>query len=511
MAFILGGDRINGPIKTGVKQVVTQERPVVIRDVISKPTIKQSAVMTDKQKEARRMDALNARLGTVRTQPEYSIGKKIEDIARNPLTAAGYVARNESIPNNFASGPRNALDRAVDVINPFFYTNKAVEAVKNTGSAIRNASKGKYREAGNDITEAAFNAADAMVGAKISMNAFSAGNRIVKAKNAVEFVASAGSIPSKEGKKIVGTLYEDYAAKNADVDLYDNTIRNLEKAERGIGNKIAKVSEKSKGAFEKQYGATYTDKDLGLFSRLQQTEVGKRDPMVSHMIKANRVETSLLDAEGLQMRKELEIKPFKEFEKKHGVTKDYSKTDELLNNVYTRGYDSSINNRGYDTDINQKFYKETIAPKLETLVKKNKLKSEETFFRGEHDYPIKDVWREGKKLKSNSVNLSELQQNDIWRPNAFVSTSQSKFMAGGFGPIASEIKAPAGQSFLPSNSVKGGGYATEKEMLLPSKLKFKIEERVGTGENTKFKQSIVNPYTVTGLVAGGSLMFQNNK
>jgi len=55
---------------------------------------------------------------TVKPYTPQSTLSKASEIALNPLTAMGYIARNEDIPDNFSRGPRNGLDYAIDIINP---------------------------------------------------------------------------------------------------------------------------------------------------------------------------------------------------------------------------------------------------------------------------------------------------------------------------------------------------------------------------------------------------------
>lgn len=304
-------------------------------------------------------------------------------------------------------------------------------------------------------------------------------------------------------------------------DAWDTMMQKWKKADASADKKISKYSDTHKQKFEGKYGTTYNKKDVDLYGRLQETELGKRDPNVSNVIKEEKDNLKSKNVEQLAMKEKYDLKPQRDFEKKHGITKSYTKTEELLNNVYTHGYDSNINNRTthIGDKTNKTFYKKEIKPRLENLVKKNKLKSEESLYRGDHDYDVKHVWRGGVKQPKGSVKFSELKVGDVWKPKSFVSTTNYAPMSDSFGTIRSEIKAPKGQSILNSNSVKGGEYTAEKEVLLPSKLKFKIEGRLSAGTTTSggkkgpkvlYKQSIVNPYTVAGGL-GLSTMFGNNK
>ena len=74
----------------------------------------------------------------VRKSVPQSTKDKIKEVSLNPLTAFGYAARNENLPDNFSRGERNPLDNAVDLINPAFYANEGKQAVTSlaTGHPI---------------------------------------------------------------------------------------------------------------------------------------------------------------------------------------------------------------------------------------------------------------------------------------------------------------------------------------------------------------------------------------
>lgn len=62
--------------------------------------------------------------------PQSKVSKGL-DVITNPFTAAGYIARNQKIPDRFVSGDRNPFDYAADVINPAFYAKNAYDLTKN--------------------------------------------------------------------------------------------------------------------------------------------------------------------------------------------------------------------------------------------------------------------------------------------------------------------------------------------------------------------------------------------
>jgi adenosyl cobinamide kinase/adenosyl cobinamide phosphate guanylyltransferase len=257
--------------------------------------------------------------------------------------------------------------------------------------------------------------------------------------------------------------------------------------------------------FSKKYGTQYTEKDLSLFAKME-------------AINKERLQTQS------HYSMDTDIENSNAFIDKHGLAKEYTPMDELLTDAYTKGYDSRMNNRigQHESQANSAFYKKEVTPKLEELIKKNKLKSPEILYRGESDYLIKKVWRNGVPQPKNTIKYSELQQGDVFKPGSFLSTSISKTKAGNFGKISSEITAPAGQSVLFPNATGVRNFFPEKEILLPRKLKYRVDEVIdkplgglniyGTPSAVRsFRHSITNPYLTAGAIAGTSYLKNINK
>lgn len=266
---------------------------------------------------------------------------------------------------------------------------------------------------------------------------------------------------------------------------------------------LSSLMEKQGKNFSKKYGTKYTEKDLGLYAKME-------------AINKNRLQTQ----SHFSMGTDIEVSD--KFIDKHGIARQYEPMDELLTDAYTQGYDSRINNRvnQHEAEASTAFYKKEVAPKLEELIKKNKLKSPEVLHRGEADYALKKVWRDGVKQPNGSVKYSELQKGDVFKPGSFLSTSISRQNADNFGKLSSEITAPAGQSILFPNATGVRNYFPEKEVLLPRKLKYRVDDIVEKplgGRNIDgtpivsrlFKHSIVNPYTTVGAVVGTSMINKN--
>ena len=134
-----------------------RDEALVKKDVTPDLKPKINRPLTAKQKEQIRLQKLIEKQGEIRSSTPQSTTSRISEVVLNPLTAYGYVARNESLPENFSRGERNTLDSAVDIVNPAFYLNQGVEASLNIGSSANNIAQGNYPAAYRDIKNAGMN------------------------------------------------------------------------------------------------------------------------------------------------------------------------------------------------------------------------------------------------------------------------------------------------------------------------------------------------------------------
>lgn len=72
--------------------------------------------------------------GNIAPNQEQGIASKTWEVMTHPMTAAGYVVRNENLPDNFSRGEINAHEIATNLINPFFYANETKNFVKNVAT-----------------------------------------------------------------------------------------------------------------------------------------------------------------------------------------------------------------------------------------------------------------------------------------------------------------------------------------------------------------------------------------
>lgn len=154
MAFQL---KNNSPIKQ-VTPPGKGNSTVIESTSVNRPKV--IPIRTDRQKESERLSLMKEKAGDIKKlDSKASIDERRNvDQLLNPLTAFGYAARNEEMPKNFGKGPRNPLDNALDIVNPFFYAKKGISAIGNTVSGISNIAKGKYPSAKRDFKNAAIDA-----------------------------------------------------------------------------------------------------------------------------------------------------------------------------------------------------------------------------------------------------------------------------------------------------------------------------------------------------------------
>lgn len=72
--------------------------------------------------------------GEIKQYESQSTFNRLKEVALNPVTAFGYAARNQVLPENFSRGERNPVDYAVDVINPAQYLHDATNVVEGTAA-----------------------------------------------------------------------------------------------------------------------------------------------------------------------------------------------------------------------------------------------------------------------------------------------------------------------------------------------------------------------------------------
>jgi vacuolar-type H+-ATPase subunit H len=492
--------------------------------------------MTSQQKEARRLNEMKQKAGTV-TKANYSAGKKAWDIANNPLTAFGYAARGERLPNNFAAGKRNTLDNVVDIVNPASYIDSGINAVKSAVSAGKNIVKGELKKAGSDLADAGINALSATPGAIIGGKAAKKGLSAMKG----EFTKAATKAPIKTAKEVAASTVASSPAAPMTHKKAVELGLDLPKAPKAPkGPKVGKSKTELIKTYDAQFDAEgyshkpfykyntkmYDDQKV-IFGRIKEAEKGADDRWVAKAKKNHNAKLNFAASEkdeSFVQRNTGAMQESEDFIKKHDLKNpnvQYTKAEQVATNAFTdSNYNADINNRYYNPKKignikSKRFFSKEVAPHLEEAVKKTKLKSDEVLQSGMHDWEVKNVYRGGKRVK-DKINFSDLEPGDIWKPGSFVSTTINDRVSQSFGNIQNKIRAPKGQSVLFTNATEVGMYPTEREVVLPSKLRFQVTHKrhgmdPGGREYYNYSHKIMNPYKVTGAIAGGSMMFQGNK
>lgn len=162
-------------------------------------------------------------------------------------------------------------------------------------------------------------------------------------------------------------------------------------------------------------------------------------------------------------------------EKFKGSPRNYTTREKNLVRAFSRGYDRRLNKLENLEAFNKSLY-DPLREEFENTITKKKLQEPVTVRRGDNDWLVKHVWRNGEKLPEGSVKYSELLPGDEWMPDKFTSTSFKP--QSGFGDIESQIELPAGQSVAMPNLFKNPEFLHEKELVLPQKLKFKVEKNL---------------------------------
>jgi len=254
-----------------------------------------------------------------------------------------------------------------------------------------------------------------------------------------------GKFPLKNEKRVDSKgIIQEPSPMGSDYRFDDN-----------VGGRLPELMKKHKASFEAKFGKDYSEQDLGLYAKLQEIE------------NLNRYIT-----DSFNRYKNISDK----FIETQNLTKEYTAKEELLLNIYTRGYDRKINRRegSASEKVLKDFYEKHIAKDMEKLIKKNKLEEPVTVSRRDSDWLVKNVWdKNGNKIKPR--NFSELEEGMEWMPNSFLSTSILERSPLG-GPIHTLVEAPAGQSIAFPNASGVRNYQNEMELILPQKLKYRVTE-----------------------------------
>jgi len=164
-----------------------------------------------------------------------------------------------------------------------------------------------------------------------------------------------------------------------------------------------------------------------------------------------------------------------EFAKSAGLTNDLSNQHKFLSDAYQLEF-SGYFNKNPQTGGNKQF-SEYLSDQFEPVITANKLNRPIQVKRTSNfNRPVKTM-REGSP-EPIMLKYDELQEGDIIYPeHNWSTTSNIEGDVWGSGSPTSKvarINLPAGQSTLRPNMYKGTQYANEEELVLPSKLGYKV-------------------------------------
>ena len=134
----------------------------------------------------------------VRQYTPQSTLSKTWDVITNPMTAFGYVARNEDLPDNFTRGEINNLDMAMDVINRAAWANYGARGLSDLSNVPGQLVEGDFQGAGESTLTGTLNVLGAIpLGQELKPFIPSTLKTLPKAKNFREALGTFRGIPTE--------------------------------------------------------------------------------------------------------------------------------------------------------------------------------------------------------------------------------------------------------------------------------------------------------------------------
>jgi hypothetical protein len=280
---------------------------------------------------------------------------------------------------------------------------------------------------------------------------------------------------------------------------YDSSSRAYADYSNSMQNEFNILKDKHRADFESKFGKEYNEKDLLSYAK-------QKEGFNKHF--AGPLEDEYHDV----TRQFIKTQGTKQLDDINQI----NAVDDYTSGLY-RGFNNTerpinTNNVVYDLEDgfkikphNQQYYNEHINPVLQNAILQNKLKRPTALFRGmSTDAPIKSVWRNGELLPENSVLYEDLLPGDEYLHDKFVSTGLHPVPHFGLPSEQSKIIAPKGQSYAFPNASKAKRNPSEMEIILPQKLRFKVNKKLSEEDRIKngylYEKSIVNPYQYGGYI-----------
>ena len=422
--------------------------------------------LTDAEKQVVRSSKYaNQFLPAERANNIYQSNKAQSKGFLNSLRPDNLALAAKGTPERFRIFP-NAKNKIEDNISPLVIFG---DMTKEVGTVPKNIKDGNYVEAALGIGMPLLGGALASKAKGLSFvnevfNPFAGLGNIVKPKKVED---NAKNINKLVGKKNEAQLVEKTLPSTPNTNklpvypekgiVPSSTPYNIiNRRFRHTPDILEDLKNTYRAEWEQKYGKVYDEKDLGLYAKMRDIE---NNPVIQNTNK--KIDKDVVK---VLQRQKTDLK--------------YTPREELIIDAYTRGYDNVLNKR---KKVNHKFYDDVVRPELEQLLLKNKTSKPQTVHRATYNHDA-TVERNGQII---TIPFEDLQEGDIYVPNIFLSTTINKHSSNQFGDIGMEIRLPKNQSYGLFGAVPSNTYSdVEKELLLPEKLKYKVDK---VEKSTKLK------------------------
>lgn len=140
----------------------------------------------------------NTEQAEIRQYTPQSTLSKTWEVLTNPMTAFGYAARNQDLPDNFSRGERNNLDMATDIINPLAWVNYGAKGVSDFSDVPGQLLEGDFTGAGESAVSGTMNLLGAVpLGQELKPFIPAAIKTLPKAKSVKDALGTFRGIPTE--------------------------------------------------------------------------------------------------------------------------------------------------------------------------------------------------------------------------------------------------------------------------------------------------------------------------
>jgi N-acetyl-anhydromuramyl-L-alanine amidase AmpD len=350
------------------------------------------------ENEFKKRDAINKQ-GTITTAPpKRSAKSKAWAIATNPMTALQYKVRGERIPENFERGPRNVLEYATDILNPYTYA----QSVSNFGDAVYDEIRDPSINGLVNMITSGAQALPVLTGSASAIHGIDQ-SLIPYIKQAARTFKKTGDIPSLK-KRLQNAVYSGSLAKDHAGDFTHHSFFDMTPEE--VASRIAYEKKIAKpGAALGDYNMSLNSTPLywrhGLrdADQLKIVRTGEMQGVNTAGFKGKRINQAIP-----QTIKDIYKKDYDDFK----IIKD--RADKMLSN-------GDISKRDYDTYLYENDPTKIVLNNLKYQHSKEQMDEFLKNYKPELDNPIIDV---NKKTGLNFP-MSDVGSNNFFRTPTSIS------------------------------------------------------------------------------------------